>query len=91
MQVIKSKLRRDGIIRGGGPHKAQKIPTGTEVFYIEHFGRYFWSGYLSFMQAEQVMKNLMACETAKRSIPFQTMLDWNFKARKPLRIARIRT
>jgi hypothetical protein len=93
MQVKHVVLPHDGIIPGARGHKKITIPRGTKVYCIVYGTLIFWAAYLDEPSALKVAENLEATirPEARRHIPLQTLLAWNFKSTIPKRISRPKT
>jgi hypothetical protein len=83
-------LPHDGIIPGARGHKKIVIPRGTQIYCITYQDRKFWCGYLKEDSAKEVANNLENSlnPDARRHIPLETLVAWNFKSKIPLRIHR---
>jgi len=85
-------LSHHGVIPGARGHKKEIVPVGTEVFCITYGRQVFWCAYQNLEMAEACMDGLEASldGRAKRQIPLDTMIAWNFKPTIPSRVARIK-
>jgi len=91
-QVEHKPLPHQGVIPGARGHKKVLVPQGTKVWVITYGRLMFWAAYQTEAQAKTCRDNLQASVDgkARRNIPLQTMLAWNFKGQFPTRVVRIK-
>lgn len=83
-------LPHKGNSPGARGHKKIEYPAGTKVYAIVYGTLMFHSVYLSEQQAMTVANNLekVTLPDARRHIPLNTLLAWNFKSKFPTRVVR---
>ncbi len=83
-------LPHEGIIPGAAGHKKIVVPKGTRVYCIVYGTLIYWCAYLNEEQASKCMRGLEASTDvhARRYIPLETLLTWNFGRGIPRRICR---
>jgi hypothetical protein len=92
MEVFQSRLPHRGVTNGARGHKKIVHAAGTTVFVIAHGYLKFHTVFLSREEAITCMEGLLEStkENARRHIPFDTLLAWNFSRTFPTRVARRR-
>jgi hypothetical protein len=89
-QIKLYRLPHEGVIPGARGHKKRVIPAGTKVYCIAYGTLIYWCAYLKEDQALRVLQGLTATVTkgARRYIPIETLVEWNFSWNMPRRICR---
>ena len=92
LQVFQTKLPYEGFTPGARGYKKIVYSPGTPVFVIAHRAFYYNIVFLNREQAEVCLKGLVACtqETARRRIPFDTLIAWNFQRAFPRKVLRVK-
>lgn len=92
-QIKQYMLPHEGVIPGGPGHKKQVIPAGTKVYCIVYGTKMFWAVYLREEQAQKCLKGLLESldPKARRHIPLNSLIAWNFKSAFPKRVSRLPT